>query len=109
MLTTDHGGGIPHTNHHGHGLQWVNYVIPFYVWMESMEGPVDLYEINRGQYLDPGIDMPSAIHIGPQPIRNNDAANLCLKLLDLGPVPGSTVNPQQQLRWTAPQPATDER
>lgn len=104
VLTSDHGGGIPHTNHHGHGLMWVNYVIPFYIWTASMTQAEDLYAINPGQYIDPGIAMPSSIHIGPQPIRNADAANLCLKLLGLEAISGSTINLQQQLRWTASEP-----
>lgn len=106
VMTSDHGGGIPHTNHHGHGLMWVNYVIPFYIWTASMTQAEDLYAINAGQYIDPGIKMPTGIHIGPQPIRNADAANLCLKLLGLDAVPGSTINLLQQLRWTAPAPAS---
>jgi predicted AlkP superfamily pyrophosphatase or phosphodiesterase len=105
VMTSDHGGGIPHTNHFGNGLHWVNYVIPFYIWTASMTQAEDLYAINSGQYLDPGIVMPKSIFIGPQPIRNADAANLCLKLLGLDPIPGSTINLQQQLRWTAPPPA----
>ena len=102
VVTSDHGGGIPHTNHHGHGLMWVNYVIPFFIWTAAMTEAADLYAINPGQYMDPGIDMPTSIHIGPQPIRNADAANLCLKLLGLEAISGSTMNLQQQLRWTAP-------
>jgi predicted AlkP superfamily pyrophosphatase or phosphodiesterase len=104
VMTSDHGGGIPQANHTGNGLLWVNYVVPFFIWTAAMHEPQDLYVLNRGQYIDPGIDMPTSIHIGPQPVRNSDAANLCLKLLGLPPVPESTINLQQQLRWTAPSP-----
>lgn len=108
VLTTDHGGGIPHKNHHGHGLQWVNYVIPFFVWTPTTTEPQDLYRINQGQYLEPGIKMPLSIHVGPQPIRNCDAANLCMALLGLPSVPGSTINADQQLRWQSAEPVKDE-
>jgi predicted AlkP superfamily pyrophosphatase or phosphodiesterase len=108
IVTTDHGGGIPHKNHHGHGLQWVNYVIPFFVWTPTMTEAQDLYSINQGQYLEPGIKMPLSIHVGPQPIRNSDAANLCMSLLGLPSVPGSTINQDQQLRWQTAETVKDE-
>ncbi|MCP4092467.1 MAG: sulfatase-like hydrolase/transferase [Planctomycetes bacterium] len=108
VLTSDHGGGIPHKNHHGYGLHWVNYVIPFFVWTPNMTGPQDLYAINPGQYLEPGIKMPKSIHVGPQPIRNCDAANLCMSLLGLPSVSGSTINQDQQLRWQTAETFKDE-
>ncbi|MDP7062407.1 MAG: alkaline phosphatase family protein [Planctomycetota bacterium] len=108
VLTSDHGGGIPHKNHHGYGLHWVNYMVPFFVWTPDMTEAQDLYAINEGQYLDPGIVMPKSIHIGPQPIRNSDAANLCLALMGLPSVPGSTINQYQQLRWEIEETGQDE-
>jgi hypothetical protein len=39
-----------------------------------------------------------------QPIRNGEAANVALSLLGLGPVPGSTIDTNQDLALTIPSP-----
>ena len=96
ILTTDHGGGVPFKNHHGIPNIPVNITIPFVVWMEKFSTK-DLYQLNKKNRKDPSIFNPTAKAKVP-PIRNSDAANLCLQLLQLPPVPGSAVNPRQELR-----------
>ena len=48
-------------------------------------------------YADPGTGRPA--YDGPQPVRNGDLANLVTELLDLGPVPGSELDADQDLDW----------
>jgi hypothetical protein len=93
VVSTDHGG--VGTNH-DESDQAVNYTIPVFVWGAGV-GRGDLYEINRDTRTDPGDTRPeySTEH---QPIRNGDTGNLALKLLGLGPIPGSMINAQQDLR-----------
>ena len=56
----------------------------------------DLYKLNVATRRDPGTGHP--LHTDPvQPVRNGDGANLALKLLGLGPIPGSTINVRQDL------------
>lgn len=96
VLTADHGGGVPYLNHHGQGLQWVNYVIPFLVWTSDGQAEGDLYLLNPQARRDPSIEMPLA-DAWPPPVRNLDAANLALGLLGLPPLEGSNVNAGQEL------------
>lgn len=96
VLTADHGGGVPYLNHHGQGLQWVNYVIPFMVWTSDGKASGDLYELNPVARVDPSLTMP-ALDAWPPPVRNLDAGNLALGLLGLEPIVGSNVNAGQEL------------
>lgn len=96
VLTSDHGGGVPYLNHHGQGLQWVNYVIPFMVWTSDGKAAGDLYELNPRARVDPSLTMP-AYDAWPPPVRNLDAGNLALGLLGLDPMLGSNVNAGQEL------------
>ncbi|MEX0601437.1 MAG: alkaline phosphatase family protein [Rhodothermales bacterium] len=99
VLTTDHGGGAP-WHRHGAADEPENYSIPFYVW-----GPgvcdTELYAANPGSRAHPGMAQPG-YEVRPQPIRNGDAANLALSLLGLPPVPGSTINAEQDLLTCSP-------
>ncbi len=110
ILTADHGG--EGTNHAASNAP-LDYTIPFYVWGPDAGAGVDLYRLNRGRRADPGDKRPS--YAAPlQPIRNGELANLALKILNLGPVPGSTINRAQDLRIsaspaTSPQPARSPR
>ncbi len=99
LLTSDHGGGIPLKNHHGQGRQWVNIIIPFFVWTGDGLAKGDLYELNQGQRKDPGIQLHAPKHCEHAPIRNGEIANLSLQLLGLHAIPGSQLNAAQDLRW----------
>lgn len=93
IVTTDHAGcGTDHSD----AKLPVNYRIPTFVWGAGVEHG-DLYEMNADTRQNPGDSQPEYIAPG-QPIRNGDTGNLALKLLGLGPVPGSTCNFRQDLR-----------
>jgi hypothetical protein len=63
----------------------------------------DLYALNPATRLNPGTGRPD--YSGPlQPVRNGEAANVALKLLGLGPVPGSTIDSAQNLALSIPPP-----
>jgi len=100
VLTSDHGGGVPRKSHLGRGRAWVNVAIPFAVWTGDGTARGDLYALNPEVRAAPGLRDPRRDAPGPPPVRNLDAANLCLALLGLGPVPGSTVGRLDPLRWT---------
>lgn len=96
IVNTDHGGvGTDHSN----SELAVNYTIPVFVWGAGV-GRGDLYAMNRDTRADPGDTRPeyAAEH---QPIRNGGTGNLALKLLGLGPIPGSVINSKQDLRVAA--------
>lgn len=92
ILTADHGG---HRRHHDDGAA-EDYTVPFYVWGAAVDAG-DLYAMNDAVRQHPGADRPG-YGADLQPIRNGDAANLALALLGLPPVPGSTINADQDLR-----------
>jgi predicted AlkP superfamily pyrophosphatase or phosphodiesterase len=98
ILTADHGGtGITH----GDPAVPANYIVPYFVWGPGVEAAADLYALNPETRLDPGTGLPD-YDAAVQPIRNGDAANLGLQLLGLGPVPGSTINANQDLAVSSP-------
>lgn len=101
LLTSDHGGYL--TDHSNAALPQ-DYTIPFYVWGPGVLAGAPLYRLNPTNRLDPGTSRPT--HAAPvQPIRNAEAANVCLKLLGLPAVPGSVFNAAQDLALTLPAPA----
>ena len=93
IVTSDHGGfGTAHTQ----AGDVRDYTIPFLVWGKPVAKGVDLYVLNPGSRKNPGqVRVP--YDVPGQPIRNGDAANLALSLLGLPPIPGSTINSQQDL------------
>lgn len=102
IITADHGGtGFSHTD----AAVAANYTIPLFVWGSDVPQKGDLYFINRPFRLDPSSSRVP--YTGPavrQPIRNIDAGNLALKLLNLPAVPGvgAVVNQAQDLRLILP-------
>ncbi len=98
VLTADHGGGAPYLSHDQPHM-WVDYIIPFLVWLGADGESRDLYAVSAKTRADPGIGRPLRDSAGLPPIRNGDAANLVLDLLGLPPVPGSQINAAQDLRW----------
>lgn len=94
LLTADHGGPRG-TTHHGRADRPANYTVPFLAWGPGIAS-AGLYRINP-DYRYPGSSRPG-YQWGRQPVRNGDLANLALDLLGLGPVPGSLMNAEQNLR-----------
>lgn len=94
VLTADHGGkGRGHYD----ADRLADYRVPFLAWGDGIE-PADLYDLNP-DYRDPGTRRTS--YAGEQPVRNADLANLVARLLDLDPVPGSTIGRDTVLDVTA--------
>lgn len=91
IVTTDHGGvGTSHRD----AEDPHNYTIPFYVWGPDIPPGVDLYDLAGDRRVDPGKGQLPFVPGQPQPIRNADAANLVLSLLQMGDtVPGSVGLP----------------
>lgn len=100
ILTADHGG---FGKDHADAAQLEDYAIPFYVWGPGVLPGADLYALNAGNRLDLGKGRTNYSAV-VQPIRNGEAANVALKLLGLGPVPGSTINFGQDLALTLSPP-----
>jgi hypothetical protein len=100
ILTADHGGYL---YDHANPALPVDYTVPFYVWGPGTIAGGPLYTLNPTNRLDPGTSRP-AYSAPVQPIRNGDAANVCLKLLGLPAVPGSTIGAAQDLALTVPPP-----
>jgi hypothetical protein len=93
VITADHGGvGL----NHGECERSLNYTIPVFVWGAGA-GRGDLYSFNKDTRDEPGQSRP-VYDFTHQPIRNGDTGNLALKLLGLGPIPGSVINAKQDLR-----------
>jgi len=93
ILTADHGGmGKNHSN----SDELLNYRVPFYVWGPDTQAGANLYALNPTTRVNPGTTNPPYTD-AVQPIRNGELANLALDILNLGAVPGSTLNPAQDL------------
>lgn len=93
ILTSDHGGyGFGHSD----PALPDDYTVPVYVWGPGAAPRIDLYHLNPSSRSDPGLGRPDYIS-SPPPIRNGGTANLALALLGLPPIPGSTINPAQDL------------
>jgi predicted AlkP superfamily pyrophosphatase or phosphodiesterase len=95
IISADHGG-IDYN--HGFNTNPLNYTIPFYVWGAGVKATDDLYSLNQSSRVDPQTSRPEYADQAGQPIRNGDGGNLALSLLGLGPIPGSLINAQQDLK-----------
>lgn len=102
VLTADHGGGAPFKSHDQPHM-WVDYVIPFLVWTGGGTS-ADLYARNAATRRDPGLGRPRPGDGALPPVRNADSGNLCLDLLGLPAIPGSTVNATHDLRAVSDEP-----
>ncbi len=92
LVTADHGGPRNHKLHSKVNLR-ANYRVPLLAWGDGVARG-DLYRLNPG-FRDPGTKRTG--YAGTQPIRNGMVANLSTSLLGLDAVPGSTLDPAQQL------------
>ncbi len=99
VVTTDHGGATGEKQHKANQNP-ENYTIPFFVWGPGIPAGADLYALNPETRQDPGSQNP-ALDEGVQPIRNAGAGNLCLDLLGVPAISGSTVNAMQDLKVKA--------
>ena len=97
VVTADHGGPLG-LKEHGDNQNPENFTVPFYVWGPGIPAGADLYALNPESRLDPGTTNPLPSPGMLPPIRNAGAGNLCLDLLGLPPIPGSTVNAAQDLK-----------
>lgn len=94
LVISDHGGsGFDHFDSDNRR----HYTIPFYTWGPTVKAGSDLYALNSDTRQDPSTGRPT-YDVSLQPIRNGDVANLALSLLNLGAVPGSTINAMAKLR-----------
>jgi predicted AlkP superfamily pyrophosphatase or phosphodiesterase len=92
VVTADHGGS-GHT--HLDPAAYDDYRIPFLVVGPGVPAATDLYELNPA-YRDPGTGRPTYAK-KKQPIRNGAVANLATDVLGIPAVPGSQVDPLQDL------------
>ena len=103
ILTADHGGtGMSHDN----PLLPENYTIPVYVTGPGVPAGTDLYEFNPASRLDPLTGRPP-YDLTPPPVRNGGTSNLALELLGVEPIPGSVINPGQDLDVVMPNGSSD--
>ncbi len=95
IITADHGGnGFGHSDNQS----VLDYRIPFLAWARSdLPKGRDLYRVNKKNgRKNPGVkQLPYKAKF--QPIRNGDAANAAMKILELKPVKGSTIGKKNPL------------
>ncbi|MGD9723920.1 MAG: alkaline phosphatase family protein [Pirellulales bacterium] len=94
VLSADHGG---YNRNHFIIADPLNFTIPFYTWGAGVARGGDLYELNTTSRANPQSTRVDYTDSQGQPIRNGDGGNLSLKLLGLGPIPGSLINAAQDL------------
>ncbi|MBP7950541.1 MAG: alkaline phosphatase family protein [Verrucomicrobiales bacterium] len=92
VLTADHGGGSPGTNHLD-PTKAANYRIPLFIWGPGIPPGIDAHRLFANRW-DPGDARPGNSVVVPQPMRNADSANIAMLLLGLPPVEGSYYLPQ---------------
>lgn len=97
IVTADHGGGRAG---HGDPTRLASYRVPFLVKGPGVSRGADLYGINP-HYRDPGRRRPG-YRADEQPVRNGALGNLALDVLGIGAIPGSGIDPDQDLRVRRP-------
>ena len=96
VLTADHGGGVPEKSHTDKTAP-INFRVPLLVWL-GVDRSADLRDLNARRAW-PARELQLDTAVRPQPIRNGDAANLCLGLLGLPPIVGSTYGSDEPVRF----------
>ncbi|MCE2881108.1 MAG: alkaline phosphatase [Planctomycetaceae bacterium] len=84
VLTADHGGGAPAKTHTDRSAP-INFRIPLLIWSGDRAAS-DLLAATPSRPR-PAADTNPSVAEPAQPIRNGDAANICLSLLGLPPLP----------------------
>ena len=98
ILTSDHGGV---GNGHSDPANSLNARIPFIVWGPGVAGNTDIYVMNPGAIVDPGLGIPAQGSMMP-PIRNGFVGNLALQLLGLPSIPASSMGISPSLNVLGP-------
>lgn len=101
ILTSDHGGGGSDVRNHADFNHPLNFTIPFYVYRnkgyyDNLQER-DLYRINQSR-KEPQKDKNPEYNEDGQPIRNGDVGNLVAGIFGLGPIKGSTVGADMDLK-----------
>jgi len=97
LIVTSSHGGSPNPD----AFQVpANFTVPFLVWGPGVARGTDLYALNPDRRRDPE-EFLVPYNRDQQPIRNAEAGNLALHLLDLSPIPSSIINGLQSLRVSA--------
>jgi len=93
IVTSDHGGD---GESHFDIANQFNYTVPFIVWGPGVAKGKDLYDLNRQYRQDPKhYQVPYETSVAP--IRNSEAGNLALSLLELPAIKDSVINALQNL------------
>ena len=103
LLTADHGGGGDNLYQHTTPTEPLNYTIPFYAWGKGVQAGAELYDLNQDIRSNPPVDQNPAYSANSQnqPIRNGSLANLSASILGQPPIPGSWINPDQDLKLSS--------
>ena len=94
ILTSDHGGIVNTFSHVVNNFQ--SQTIPFFVWGNNIVAE-DLYTLNQCTAKLPHQKQTPDYMQRLQPVRNSDAANLALLLLNLSPIPGASIRTVRQV------------
>lgn len=95
VVTSDHGGS---GSAHNRPRDPTCFTVPLVIVVPGLATSRPLYALNDGRRADPGRARTSTTSSLP-PIRSAELANIALTFLGLGPVPDSTANPTQDLRF----------
>ena len=99
ILTSDHGGQQNEPSHTPDAPE--SHRVPFYVWGAGVAPNQSLYQLNRCTAQKPSLGINPAYTASLQPIRNGDAANLAMRLLNLPLIFGSTIKTIKNLSPTS--------